>query len=84
MISSAIKLKCNIYVTLFSCEQETYKEKMEKASDNGTKEVDLKTKLNLWAESAEGKIWGRLYGNDTFLNITVTTLFYLFLLKSAR
>jgi hypothetical protein len=45
-----------------SLEQETYKEKMEKASDNGTKEVDPATQLNLCAESAGGKTWGRLYG----------------------
>jgi len=33
-----------------SVDQETYKEKMKKASDNGTKEVDPATQLNLWAE----------------------------------
>jgi hypothetical protein len=39
-----------------SVEQETYKEKMNKASDNGTKEVDPATQLNLWAESAGGRL----------------------------
>jgi len=45
-----------------SLEQETYKEKMEKASDNGTKEVDLATQFNFWTESAGGKTRGHLYG----------------------